>query len=134
VKVGAVGFILIPGLTQYAITLQLAGGVWILQTLPAVFLALFVKWPDRWAVIAGWALGMLTGTYWLLANGFSSSLFTYPIGGPSGTKLYIGLVAFAINIVVVVVGSVLAHALGGAHAGHVLSEADYQPAAVGPTA
>lgn len=34
VKFGAVGFILIPGLTQYAITLQLAGGVWILQTLP----------------------------------------------------------------------------------------------------
>jgi len=134
VKVGAVGFILIPGLTQYAITLQLAGGVWILQTLPAVFLALFVKWPDRSAVIAGWALGMLSGTYWLLANGFSSSLFTYPIGGPGGTKLYIGLVAFAINIVVVVVGSVVAHALGGARAGHVLSEADYQPAAAGPTA
>jgi len=44
VKVGAVGFILIPGLTQYAITLQLAGGAWILQTLPAVFLALYVPW------------------------------------------------------------------------------------------
>jgi SSS family solute:Na+ symporter len=134
VKVGAVGFILIPGLTQYAITLQLAGGVWILQTLPAVFLALFVKWLDRRAVIAGWAVGMASGTYWLLASGFTSSLFAYPIGGPGGTKLYIGLVAFAINLVVVVVGSLVAHAFGGARAGDVLSEANYQPVAAEPAA
>ncbi len=134
VKVGAVGFILIPGLTQYAITLQLAGGVWILQTLPAVFLALFVNWLDRRAIIAGWALGMASGTYWLLANGFTSSLLAYPIGGPGGTKLYIGLVAFAINLAVVVVGSIVAHVFGGVRAGGALSEANYQPVAGEPAA
>ena len=134
VKVGAVGFILIPGLTQYAITLQLAGGAWILQTLPAVFLALFLKWLDRRAVFVGWALGMITATYWLAANGFSSSLFAFPIGGHGGTKLYIGLVAFAINIAVVVLGSIAAHAFGGVRAGKTISEADYQPAASQPAA
>ena len=113
VKVGAVGFILVPGLTQYAITLQLAGGVWILQTLPAIFLALYVPWLDRNAVIAGWAAGMATGTYWLLANGFSSSLSTYPIGADGGTKLYIGLVAFAVNLVVVVAWSVAVRLTSG---------------------
>jgi solute:Na+ symporter, SSS family len=116
VKVGAVGFILVPGLTQYAITLQLAGGVWILQTLPAVFLALYVPWLDRNGVIVGWAAGMLSGTYWLVANGFSSSLATYPVGSPAGTKLYIGLVAFAINLVVVAVWSVLARVATGSAA------------------
>ena len=129
VKVGAVGFILIPGLTQYAITLQLAGGVWILQTLPAVFLALYVRWLDRWAVTAGWAAGMFAGTAWLVSNGFASSLYAFPIGGHGGTKMYIGLVAFALNIGVVVVWSAVAHALGRARAGRTLSEADYSPTA-----
>ncbi len=107
VKVGAVGFILIPNLTSYAITLQLAGGVWILQTLPAVFLALFVRRLDAWAVGAGWLAGMATGTWWLVVGGFSSSLATFPIGDAGGTKLYIGFVAFLVNIVVVAVGSAL---------------------------
>ncbi len=113
VKLGAVGFILIPNLTQYAITLQLAGGVWILQTLPAVFLALYVRWLDRWAVTFGWLAGMATGTYWLVAGKFASSLATFPIGGHAGTKLYIGLVAFAINLVVVVVWSLATQAVRG---------------------
>ena len=127
VKVGAVGFILIPGLTQYAITLQLAGGAWILQTLPAVFLALYVPWLDRRAVTVGWAVGMASATYWLVANGFSSSLSAYPIGGAGGTKLYIGLVAFALNIVVVVVWSAIARAVGETRTGRVLGGADYEP-------
>ena len=113
VKLGAVGFILIPNLTQYAITLQLAGGVWILQTLPAVFLALYVRWLDRWAVTFGWLAGMATGTYWLVAGKFASSLATFPIGGHAGTKLYIGLVAFAINLIVVVVWSLATQAVRG---------------------
>jgi len=128
VKLGAVGFILIPGLTQYAITLQLAGGVWILQTLPAVFLALYVPWLDRRGVTAGWAIGMATGTYWLLVNGFSSSLFTYPVGDAGGTKLYIGLVAFLLNIVVVVAWSAIARTVGQTRTGRALSGADYEPA------
>src|SRR5439155_308994 len=111
VKVGAVGFILIPGLTQYAITLQLAGGVIILQTLPAVFLALYVRWLDRWAVLAGWAAGMIAGVYWLASTGFSSSLASYPVGGGQGTKLYIGLVAFLVNIAVTFVWSAVAAVL-----------------------
>ncbi len=134
VKVGALGFILIPGLTQYAITLQLAGGVWIIQTLPAVFLALYVKWLDRRAVTLGWLVGIVTGTYWLLVEKFASALHAFPVGGPNGIKLYIGLVAVLLNIGVVVVGSALAHALGGAQAGWTLSEADYEPLPAEPAA
>ena len=43
VKVGALAFILfLP--TQYALDLQLLGGVWILQTFPAMVLGLFTRW------------------------------------------------------------------------------------------
>ena len=54
---------------------------------------------------AGWLAGMVTGTWWLFAGGFSSSLASFPIGGAGGTKLYIGFVAFLVNIVVVMVGT-----------------------------
>jgi SSS family solute:Na+ symporter len=43
VKVGALVFILfVP--TQYAIQLQLLGGIWIIQTLPAVMLGAYTRW------------------------------------------------------------------------------------------
>ena len=43
VKLGALIFILfVP--TQYAIQLQLLGGIWIIQTLPAVMLGAFTRW------------------------------------------------------------------------------------------
>jgi solute:Na+ symporter, SSS family len=46
VKVGALAFIIfLP--TQYAIDLQLLGGVWMLQTLPAVIIALYTRWFHR---------------------------------------------------------------------------------------
>ena len=62
-------------------------------------------------MLAGWAAGLASGVYWLAAGGFASSLATYPIGGSAGTKLYIGFVAFLINIAVTVGWSAIAAAL-----------------------
>src|ERR1700740_2359259 len=43
VKVGALAFIIfVP--TQYAIQMQLLGGIWIIQTLPAVILGAYTRW------------------------------------------------------------------------------------------
>jgi SSS family solute:Na+ symporter len=122
VKVGALLFILIAP-TDYAINFQLAGGVWILQTLPAVFLALYVPWVERTAVICGWAVGMAWGTYMLIDERFASSLVVL-----GGHTLYIALAAIAANLLVVVVGSLLARALGQRTTG-VLQEADFWPTA-----
>ena len=56
VKFGALVFVL--GLdTQDAINFQLLGGVWILQTMPALVFALYTRWFHRWALLAGWAVG-----------------------------------------------------------------------------
>jgi solute:Na+ symporter, SSS family len=132
VKLGALAFVAF-GASQYAINLQLAGGVWIMQTLPAVVLALFVKWLDRWAVLAGWAVGIATGTYWLIAEKFLATLHTYPIGGHGGTKLYIGLVAFVLNLAVVVVWSLVASLVRGRRQVGVLKDEDYQPAVAAET-
>src|ERR1035438_1244763 len=44
---------------QNAINFQLLGGIWILQTFPAIVFGLYTRWFHRWALIAGWAIGMI---------------------------------------------------------------------------
>ena len=60
VKLGALVFIVFVPL-QYAIQLQLLGGIWIIQTLPAVLIGLYTRWFNPWALLVGWAVGTATG-------------------------------------------------------------------------
>jgi SSS family solute:Na+ symporter len=129
VKFGALAFILWVD-KQNVINFQLAGGVLILQTLPAVVLALYVPLLNRWALIAGWAAGIGTGVYWLSVEKWKVTTHGFPIAGPQN-KLYIGLIAFGVNLAVVIIGSLLAYALGARRQSGALTEADYLPAAVG---
>ncbi|MFE1298499.1 MULTISPECIES: monocarboxylate uptake permease MctP [unclassified Streptomyces] len=108
VKVGALVFVLTMDKTV-AINFQLLGGIWILQTFPALVGGLFTRWFHRWALLAGWAVGMVYGT--LVAYGVPSP--TNPsqkhFGGSAkeipgiGEIGYIGLTAFVLNVVVTVV-------------------------------
>jgi SSS family solute:Na+ symporter len=67
VKAGALVFILfVP--TQYAIQLQLLGGIWIIQTLPPVMLGAYTRWFNSWALLAGWAAGTIAGTIMAIAT------------------------------------------------------------------
>ncbi len=66
VKFGALIFIVfLP--TQFAIYLQLLGGILIIQTLPAVMLGVYTRWFNDWALLIGWAVGMATGTAMFVA-------------------------------------------------------------------
>ena len=47
---------------QNAINFQLLGGIWILQTFPAIVFSLYTRWFHKWALLAGWAVGMVYGT------------------------------------------------------------------------
>jgi SSS family solute:Na+ symporter len=71
VKVGALLFILL-GPTRVAINLQHVGNVWIIQTLPPVFLGLYTNWFHRRALITGLLGGLFVST-WML---FSQNLLT----------------------------------------------------------
>ncbi|MCM2576114.1 monocarboxylate uptake permease MctP [Streptomyces meridianus] len=105
VKVGALVFVLTMDKTV-AINFQLLGGIWILQTFPALVGGLFTRWFHRWALIAGWAVGMIYGT--VAAYGVASPTQKH-FGGSSavipgiGEIGYIGLTAFVLNVLVVVV-------------------------------
>lgn len=68
VKFGALLFIIFMQPSQI-IFFQLLGGIWILQTLPSVFLGLYTRWFNRWALLIGWAVAMIIGTWLFYANG-----------------------------------------------------------------
>ncbi len=56
VKFGALVFVLGMDKT-ISLNLQLLGGIWILQTFPAIVVGLFTRWFHKWALLAGWAVG-----------------------------------------------------------------------------
>src|SRR5215208_828838 len=105
VLVGALIWVLAS--PSYAITLQLAGGVWILQTLPAVFLGLYVRWLDRWAILVGWLVGIVWGTYGMIQGGFANGGLAPPAPLGGFPPLYVGFYALAANLLIVFVGSAL---------------------------
>ncbi|MFI6346607.1 monocarboxylate uptake permease MctP [Streptomyces sp. NPDC050560] len=113
VKVGALVFVL--GMDQtVAINFQLLGGIWILQTFPALVGGLFTRWFHRWALLVGWAAGMVYGT--LAAYGIASPTQKH-FGGNAkeipgiGEMGYIGTTAFVLNVVVTVVLTVILRAV-----------------------
>ena len=105
VKVGALAFVLTMD-KQFAINLQLLGGLWILQTFVSIVGGLFTRWFHRWALLAGWAAGMAYGTWkaYTIASPatkhFGGSSAEIPVIGQIG---YIGLTAFVLNLLVAVV-------------------------------
>ncbi len=100
VKAGALVFILfVP--TQYAIQLQLLGGIWIIQTLPAVMLGAYTRWFNSWALLAGWAAGTYAGTAMAVASKLTPT-FALVIGAhtfPGYTAVYTVMLNLAIAIV-----------------------------------
>ncbi|HWB22773.1 MAG TPA: sodium:solute symporter family protein [Gaiellaceae bacterium] len=103
VKFGAVGFVVgVP--TTFVINFQLAAGVWILQTLPSVFLSLVWHKLSPRAAFAGWAAGTAYGTFLLFKVGFAAS--SYDFGwGSHRTTMFIGIPALVVNLVVALIVS-----------------------------
>ncbi|ACM38877.1 MULTISPECIES: monocarboxylate uptake permease MctP [Rhizobium/Agrobacterium group] len=100
VKVGALLVIVfLP--TQFALDLQLLGGVWILQTLPALIFGLFSNWFRVPGLLAGWVVGFVGGTWLVWLNGLKP-LHTLSFGDTHFT-VYTGILALVANIVVAVV-------------------------------
>src|SRR5712671_1173178 len=104
VKLGALAFILfLP--TQYALDLQLLGGLWILQTLPALVFGLFTRWFRAEGLLLGWAVGIGWGSWTAWSNGLKP-LATIDLGGASYT-FYVGLGALLLNIAVAAIVTVI---------------------------
>jgi SSS family solute:Na+ symporter len=110
VKLGALIFIVFVPF-QFAIYLQLLGGVWIIQTLPSVLLGVYTRWFNDWALLVGWAAGTAVGTAMAVSVNFAAA---YPLafGGmtfPGYTALY----TVVLNLVIAIVLTPIFNAMGG---------------------
>jgi solute:Na+ symporter, SSS family len=100
VKVGAVVFILALPQT-YAVQLQLLGGIWIIQLLPAMLLGLYTRSFNAPALFIGWAAGITAGTYMAATQGFTSSIYPLTLFGLT-VPIYAALYSVVINFVVTI--------------------------------
>jgi SSS family solute:Na+ symporter len=128
VKFGALIFVI--GMDKSsAINLQLLGGIWILQTFPAIVAGLYTRWFHRWALVAGWAVGIVYGT--VAAYGVVNPVTHAHFGGSIaaapllGTPIYIGITAFVLNLLVSVLGTLLLRALHVADGRDITRPSDY---------
>ena len=105
-KFVALGFVFIVPAT-YAISLQLLGGILIVQILPAVFFGLYVKSSLRKEpLIVGLLVGIFSGIYMVeYTNNFgalTSSLFHTTFG-----SLYVAVIALVFNLIISFGGSAI---------------------------
>jgi SSS family solute:Na+ symporter len=100
VKFGALAFIVfVP--SKFAIYLQLLGGIWIIQTLPAVMLGVYTRWFNDWALVIGWAAGIVAGSTMFVAANLTPT-YALTVGGftfPGYSALY----AVVLNLILTIV-------------------------------
>lgn len=121
VKLGAIAVVLLLN-PQFAVNLQLMGGVVILQVFPAVALGLYTNWFHRRALIAGLVTGLASGIFMLYqipsvgANGKITNRHfgggSWPLahlGWDTRLTIYAGVVALTLNLAVVAAGTLACH-------------------------
>lgn len=113
---------------QNAINFQLLGGIWILQTFPAIVFSLYTRWFHRKALLAGWAVGMVYGTWSAYgvasasSDHFGGSLAEIPGLGDMG---YIAVTAFGLNLLVTVLLTLVLRSAKVTNGSDVTVPADY---------
>jgi SSS family solute:Na+ symporter len=135
VKFGALVFVFFFDRTA-AINFQLLGGIWMLQTFPAIVVGLYTRWFHRWALLVGWGVAMVYGTVVAYnqispATGkhFGSQVAAIPGLGEKG---YIALSALAVNLLVTLVLTLLLRALNVPAGADRTTPADYREPAREP--
>ncbi len=110
VKSGALAAVLFLDV-QYALDFQLIGGVVIIQILPPLVFGLYTRRFHRWALLGGWAAGMLS-SLWMLwsipkagspGSHFGGSLFALShLGFHTDAGIWTGIPGLLVNLVVTV--------------------------------
>jgi solute:Na+ symporter, SSS family len=125
VKLGALLFAVeLPH--TFSINLQLLGGIWILQLAPMLIGGLFTRWFHRWALLTGWAAGMIFGT--IAAYQVATPTASHCAGASDiefGHTVYIGLSAVIMNLVIAVVLTLILRAVKVPEGADETSPVDY---------
>lgn len=124
VKIGALLFIIVLP-DELAINFQLLSTIWILQTLPAVFLGLYTNWFHRNALVIGWAGGMLVGTWMVVAQHFQSSVYPLVIGNVT-IPIYAAIAGLGVNLLLCVMLTPIFNSLHIAKGEDATTATDYE--------
>jgi SSS family solute:Na+ symporter len=109
VKAGALVFIIfVP--VPYAIQFQLLGGIWMIQTLPAVIVGLYTRFLNGYALLAGWLVGTALGTWMAYTLDFKGAVYAINVMGLT-IPGYAALYSVIANLVVAIVLSPVFNAL-----------------------
>ncbi|WP_044934245.1 monocarboxylate uptake permease MctP [Pseudacidobacterium ailaaui] len=123
-KIGALVFVLFVR-AQYAIELQLLGGIWIAQIFPAVILGLFTRWFRGTALFLGWIAGMAAGTGMAWARDLKSSVYPLHMGGHT-LAVYAAIPALLLNLMISLAFTLLLNAMGQKRDTDATETADYE--------
>ena len=100
---------------QNAINFQLLGGIWMLQTFPAIVFSLFTRWFHRYGLLLGWAVGIVYGTIeaYQVVNPVTGKHFGGSLSLIPGMEQlgYIAVSAFVLNVVIAAVVSAILNAM-----------------------
>ncbi|MBV9257173.1 MAG: sodium:solute symporter [Ktedonobacteraceae bacterium] len=128
VKFGALAVILwLP--TKLAINFQLFSNFLIIQTLPAVFIALYTRWFHKYALIIGILGGLVVGGGMAIAENFAS-VYPLVIGGVS-IPVYIAIAALIVNLALCTVFTLVFRLLAIPSGEDLTTPLDYVPHPVG---
>ncbi|MCL4420313.1 MAG: sodium:solute symporter [Candidatus Thermoplasmatota archaeon] len=113
-------FSFIPVASKDIIFLQTFGGAFILQTLPAVYLSLYTRKLNKWAVGAGWLVGLGSALYFLFEIAFASSLYK-PLD-----FIYIGILSLVLNLATVGIGMLIFYLTGKVKNEGIIWDSEFQ--------
>jgi SSS family solute:Na+ symporter len=108
-KAGALFFVIALD-TRLAIQMQLLGGIWIIQTLPAIFFGLYTRWLDPRALLVGWTIGIGSGTWMAWTLNFKGTIWPLEIFGYT-VPGYAAFYTVIVNIIVAIVLTVILKAV-----------------------
>ncbi len=121
--VGALVFIMVIPST-YAVQLQLLGGMWIIQTFPAIVFSLFTRFFNGWALLVGWAVGIVSATWLVTLNHFAGAIWAFHVFGIT-VPSYIALATVVVNAGVAALLSLPLNAMASDRAGDETMAVDY---------
>ena len=98
VQAGALIFVFLAS-DRFIINLQLLGGIWILQTLPAIVFGLWKRCFHQNALLLGWGVGIVVGTSMAAALRLHSSVYAIHLHGYT-LSLYAGIWSLGVNLLV----------------------------------
>lgn len=124
VKFGALAILLLFP-TKFAINFQLFSNIWILQTLPAVFFGLYTNWFHRRALTIGLIIGMMTGTWLVVARNFASSVYPFTFGSFS-LPVYAAIAGLVANLFACIVLTFLFRSIGVARGEDYTTPEDFE--------